>query len=255
MNIHLLIELTKRDFIDRYSGSILGVSWSFIWPMVNIFIYTVIFSKVMGARLPGVSNAYSYGTYLVAGLVPWMAFASTMSRASCVFVEKKHIISKIRVSLPSLPLYVVLSESITFVITFSIFILFLFLTSSPFSNTMLLLPVIYLAQQLFAYALSFFIAIFHVFFRDLKEVVGIIVQIWFWFTPIVYVVDIVPEYVRDYLVYNPAYLFIRAYQDIFIFGRLPNFIYLAILIFLSLAILLLSYYLFKKLEKDIRDFI
>ena len=121
-----MIELTKRDFTERYSGSVLGVFWTFIWPLVNIFVYTVIFSQVMGARLHGASSTtYSYGIYLIAGILPWTAFANTVSRSATIFVDKKTIISKIKVSLPSLPLYIVMSESITFLITLFIYMVFL----------------------------------------------------------------------------------------------------------------------------------
>lgn len=253
MNLSLLIELTKKDFTEKYSGSVLGVIWSFIWPLVNIFIYTIIFAKVMGARLPGDSSTYSYGIYLVAGLVPWTLFASTVSRTSTLFVDKKHIITKIRVSLPTLPLYIVMSESITFIITLSFYIIFLIITGTQLHKTLILLPFIFLIQQIFAFALGFFIAILHVFIRDLKEVIGIVLQLWFWFTPIVYVVDIVPDYVKGYFSYNPTYMFVKAYQDIFIFGQITNFNYLIRLTVLSHLLLLISYLIFKRLEKDVRD--
>lgn len=253
MNIRLLIELTKRDFTERYTGSVLGVFWSFIWPLVNIFVYIVIFSKVMGAKLPGVSSTYSYGIYLIAGLVPWTAFVNTVSRAATVFADKKNIISKIRVSLPSLPLFVVMSESITFTITLLIVIIFLLIMGTPLNKLLLFIPAIYLIQQTFAYSLGFLIAIFHVFIRDLKEVTGLTLQIWFWFTPIVYVSDILPGFVKEVIVYNPAFLFINAYHDVFVFRKSPNFLHLLCLTILSCLILLSAYLIFKRLEKEIRD--
>jgi lipopolysaccharide transport system permease protein len=255
MQLNLLLSLTKRDFTERYSGSVLGVFWSFIWPLISILIYTVIFAKIMGARLPGVSSTYSYGIYLVAGLVPWTAFANTVSRASTVFVDRKHIISKISVSLPSFPLFIVLSESITFVITLFLYFLFLLFTGAPLNKVILFLPFIYFVQQVFAYALGFFIAIFHVFIKDLKEVTGIVLQLWFWFTPIVYVHDILPDYAKKLILYNPAFLFVKAYQDIFVFQQLPKLNSLILLVFIGHSLLLVTYLLFKKLEKDVRDFI
>ena len=169
MNLSLLIELTKRDFTERYSGSVLGVFWTFLWPLVYIFVYIVIFSQIMGARLQGSSSTYSYGIYLVAGILPWTAFANTVSRSATVLVDKKHIISKIRVNLTSLPLYVVMSESITFLITLTIYVLFLIVTNAPVHKTVFLLPAVYLVQQIFAFSLGFLISIFHVFVRDLKD--------------------------------------------------------------------------------------
>ena len=128
MNFSLIIELAKRDFIERYSGSALGFVWSFIYPLINILIYMVIFGSLMGARLPGMSSVWGYGIYLVAGLVPWTAFANTVTRASTVFLDKKNIIAKIRIDLPTLPLFILISESVTFVVTLVIFLIILALT-------------------------------------------------------------------------------------------------------------------------------
>ena len=255
MNLSLLIELTKRDFTERYSGSVLGVFWTFIWPLVNIFVYTVIFSQVMGARLQGASSTYSYGIYLIAGILPWTAFANTVSRSATIFADKKGIISKINVSLPSLPLYIVMSESITFLITLFIYMVFLLMTGTPLRITLVFLPVIYLVQQIFAFSLGFFITIFHVFIRDLKEITGIVLQIWFWFTPIVYVYDILPALAKKLVVFNPAFLFIKAYQDVFVLNHVPDFINLMRLSIMAHLLLLAGYVIFKKLERDIRDFL
>ena len=255
MNLRLLIELTKRDFIEKYSGSTLGFVWSFIYPLISIFIYMIIFGTLMGARLPGMASVYGYGIYLVAGLVPWTAFANTVSRSSTVFIDKKNIITKIHLDLPMLPLFIVASESITFIITFVIFTIILLLSGFPISIYCALIPVIYFVQQVFAYALGFFIGMFVVFLRDLKEVVIIGFQIWFWFTPIVYVFDILPPIAQKILILNPALAFISAYHDIFVFQRIPSFFYLAVLLFIGIFVLIVDFLIFRKLEKDIRDFI
>lgn len=255
MNFNLIIDLTKRDFIERYSGSALGFVWSFIYPLINILIYMIIFGSLMGARLPGMSSVWGYGIYLIAGLVPWTAFANTITRSSTVFLDKKNIISKIRVDLPTLPLFIVLSETITFCVTFVIFLCILLITGFAFTPILLFIPIIYLIQQIFAYALGFFLAIFVVFLRDLKEVVVIAFQIWFWFTPIVYVYEILPPLAQQVLILNPALSFISAYHDIFIFGHVPSFLYLTIVLVLSCLLIVIDYLIFRKLERDIRDFI
>jgi lipopolysaccharide transport system permease protein len=255
MNFSLIIELTKRDFIERYSGSALGFSWSFIYPLINILIYMVIFGSLMGARLPGTSSVWGYGVYLIAGLIPWTAFANTVTRGSTVFPDKKHIISKIRVDLPSLPLFIVLSETITFCVTFAIFLLILSVTGYPISPLLLFIPVIYVIQQVFAYALGFFLAMFVVFLRDLKEVVSIAFQIWFWFTPIVYTFDILPPIAQQVLFWNPMLAVVSGYHDILVYGREPSFLYLALVLVTSIILILGDYMIFRKLEKDIRDFV
>jgi lipopolysaccharide transport system permease protein len=255
VNLSLIIELAKRDFTERYSGSALGFVWSFIYPLITILIYMIIFGNLMGARLPGTSSIWGYGIYLVAGLVPWTAFANTVTRASTVFLDKKNIIAKIHVDLPTLPLYIVLAESITFVVTMVIFIVILTLTGFHLTLYLLLIPVIYLIQQLFAYALGFFLVMFVVFLRDLKEVVSIGLQIWFWFTPIVYVFEILPQWAQEILIWNPMLAVVSAYHDIFVYQQMPSFYYLTLVLILSIGLIAADYLIFKKLEKDIRDFI
>jgi lipopolysaccharide transport system permease protein len=215
----------------------------------------IIFGSLMGARLPGMSSVWGYGVYLISGLIPWTAFSNTVTRSSTVFLDKKNIIAKIRIDLPKLPVFIVFSETITFVVTLVIFFGILLITGYSFSPYLLFIPVIYLIQQLFAYSLGFFLAMFVVFLRDLREVVTIGVQIWFWFTPIVYVFEILPPLAQQILIWNPALAFISAYHDIFVLQKMPSFTYLSIVLIISIVLIALDYTIFKKLEKDIRDFI
>ncbi len=254
-SVGLILELAKRDLTERYSGATLGVIWNFIYPLVSIVIYVVIFSSIMGARLPGSSSVYSYGIYLVAGIIPWTAFANTISRMSSVYLEKKHIITKIHVDLRTFPAFIVVSETITFAVTMGIFFAFLLATGSEITYLIAFLPLIYLIQQLFAYSIGFFVGIFVVFLRDVKEMVAVIIQFWFWFTPIVYVYEILPEFTQQILIYNPALAFISGYQDIFVFQRVPGLSYLGLVFILSICLLLVANFIFTRLEKDIRDFI
>jgi lipopolysaccharide transport system permease protein len=215
----------------------------------------IIFGNLMGARLPGTSSVWGYGVYLIAGLIPWTAFANTVTRSSTVFLDKKNIITKIHLDLPTLPLFIVLSETITFIVTLVIFLGILLVTRFSVSQFLLLIPVIYFIQQLFGYALGFFLGMIVVFLRDLKEVVTIGVQIWFWFTPIVYVFEILPPLAQQILFWNPALAFISAYHDIFILQKMPSFLFLSLVLFMSIALIVMDYIIFKKLEKDIRDFL
>lgn len=256
MTLSLLLAFTRQDFVDRYSGSAFGALWAFIHPLVMIFIFTVIFANVMGARLPGVSSVYSYSIYLVAGLLPWLAFANTLTRSASVFLDKRHIISKVHIGLPYLPIYIVLSETLTFLISLSIFMGFLLLSGTVPGKTLLLVPFIFLSQQILAFALGLLLGILNVFLRDIKEMVTVLLTFWFWLTPIVWVPSIAPQwvqYLQEYL--NPAYQFIHAYQSIFAYGQMPDFAGLTRLVILAHVVLLGAWLLFKALEKDIRDFI
>jgi len=172
INLNLLLELSKRDFLERYSGSIIGIWWSFIWPFINILIYTLIFSKVMSAKISEIPSTYSYGIYLASGIIPWMAFSNTISRSVNIFIEKKYIISKIPIQLPIFPLSVAISESITFLISFFILILFLIILSIKPTICFFVVPLSYIFQQILALSLGLIFATLNVFIRDIKEVVN-----------------------------------------------------------------------------------
>lgn len=255
LSAHLIWDLTKRDFSERFAGSILGAVWAFIWPLVNLFIYIVIFGQFMGGRLPGSSDVYAYSIYLSVGLIPWTCFAASISRSATVFLDKKPIISKVDVSLPSLLVFINLSETITLIITSAFLFAFLIATDYAFSLKLLLFPFIFYLQQILAFGLGLLSATLTVFLRDLKEVVGIILQLWFWFTPIVYVTNILPDEVKTFLVFSPTFIITESYHRIFVFNDYPVVSSLVILTAIAHFILFASYALFRALEKDVRDFL
>lgn len=253
MNPSLIAELTRRDLTERYAGSALGTAWSLIWPLVMILIYTVVFSQVMGARLAGSDSAFGYGIYLVAGILPWTAFANTVSRVSTVYVDRAYILTKVRLPLGRLPLFVVLAETVILGIAFGLFLVFLAVTGSLPGWQLLWVPMLFALVQLFAYALGLFVAMFNVFLRDLKELVGVVLQLWFWLTPIVYVTEILPDWVKALIQYNPAFLFVDAFHQVFVYHRAPDPMGLLALALLGLGLLALDRWLLGRLERDIRD--
>jgi len=258
MNLPLIYNFTKQDLVDRYSGSVLGGLWSFIFPLVNIIIFVLIFSKIMGAKLEAFGaefSDYGYSIYLVSGVLAWNAFAGILGRITNIFRDKAGLIGKVNISLIYLPIYVVISETIIFVISLVLFLFFLILIGFPITQEWLILPVLYLLQVLFAYALGFLFAVLSVFIRDVKEFVNVILQLWFWFTPVVYVINILPDNLQFFFQLNPMFLLMNAYRDIVVYHKPPEIMGLSFLFLFSIILLTLTLYIFKKLEKDIRDFI
>jgi lipopolysaccharide transport system permease protein len=254
-NSALIIELVKRDFTERFSGSILGSAWAVIFPIVNLAIYIIVFGKIMGGRLAGESYLYSYSVYLTVGLLPWTAFANTLARSTSVFIDTKHLISKMQISLPSLLVYIALSETITFMVTMVFFLVFLLGTDFQFSMKILLLPVLLYLQQVFAFGLGMFAATLTVFIKDCKQAVSVLLQVWFWVTPIVYLKEILPVFLKKLLLYNPMYVIIDSYQTVFIPQHEINYFGLAIMAVFFHGIVIAAFMIFRALEKDIRDFL
>lgn len=255
MNLALIFELTKRDFTERFAGSVLGSFWAVIWPLVDLFIYMIIFGQLMGGRLPGDSGIYTYGVYLSVGLIPWKCFSGTVMRSTSVFLDRKNIISKLKVSLPSLLIYINLAEMITCFISCGLLTLFLVVTRYEVHAKILLVPFIFYLQQALALGLGLLAAVLTVFIRDIKEITGVALQFWFWFTPIVYVYDILPELAKNMLGYNPAYIIIEAYHRIMVFNAYPDAGPLLTLAVITHGLMVVAYLVFRYLEKDIRDFL
>jgi lipopolysaccharide transport system permease protein len=215
----------------------------------------MVFSGIMNPKLSGAEHRFSYSIYLISALLPWMAFSTTISRCTTVFVDKKNIISKINLSLPSMPLFINLSETITLFISITFFLVFLIIIGHGFSEYYLLIPFIFMLQQLLAYAVGLILAVLTVFIRDMKEIVGIVLQLWFWFTPIVYVKEILPGWVKKFIVFNPVFILADSFQNIFLRNSLPDIKLLIILTAVTFFLLFLSYFIYIRLESDVKDFL
>ncbi|TFH86504.1 ABC transporter permease [Billgrantia azerbaijanica] len=258
MNASLLLHLTRQDLVDRYAGSILGAAWTFIMPLVNILIFTLIFSRIMGMRLGelGVElGQYTYSVYLVIGVLAWNLFANTLTRVTHVFHDKAPIIGKVNVSLLALPLYILLSELTIYAIANGFFIVFLLLIDFEFTWLWLLWPLILAVMLTLAYAIGLIFATLSVFIRDIKQFVGVLTQLWFWLTPIVYVITILPERWTALFVLNPFYHVVNALRDALMLQRVPAVAPMLALLLLALGLLVFGLWLGRRLERDIRDFL
>lgn len=258
MNWNLIFNFTRQDLIDRHSASVLGAAWTFILPLINILIFTLIFSRLMGMRLQGMGQdlgPYGYSIFLVSGLLAWNCFSTTLNRVTQVFHDKAHLIGKVRLSLWSLPVYVLLSETMLYLIANVFFFSFLLLIGFDIPVTLFWWVPVFLIMQLLAYALGLACAILSVFLRDIKEVVGVVLQIWFWLTPIVYVPDVLPAPVLRLLLLNPFFHIAGAFRDTLIGAQAPDLFALGLLATIGAAVLLAAVWVGRRLERDIRDFL
>lgn len=244
--------------MDRYAGSVLGGAWSFFLPLAQILIFALVFSKIMGARLEAFGqqfSEYAYSIYLIAGMLPWVSFANTILRTTTVFRDKAFLISKVQVSLKCLPAYILISEAAIFGISMVLYALFLLLIGFPVDHHWLFLPLVYLVQQIFAYGLAFGLAVLSVFIKDIREFINIAIQLWFWLTPIVYVVNILPPGYQQLVAFNPFFTLVNSYRDLIIHHQMPDFLPLAIVVCVGCVLLGLSLALCGRVEKELRDFL
>lgn len=249
----LLWNFVVRDFKSRYAGSVIGIFWNVIHPLTLIMIYIVVFSRFMGARLPGSSDAYSYSIYLCAGLLPWNAFAEVISRSTTVFLDQAHLLKKVSFPKKLLGGAVVLSSVMNFLIGYSIFFLFLVLTGHRVGWASLILPALLLFQFVFAFGLGLILSTLNVFFRDVSQFTGVGLQFWFWLTPIVYLEEVLPGIARSLVHLNPLYYFVTGYHTVIVHNVLPSWSLIGMAGALSLAALVGGSLVFFQLKDEIVD--
>lgn len=236
----------KREFQSKYRNSLLGMGWSVINPLAMIVVYTVIFSQVMKAKLPGLDTTFAYSIYLCSGVLTWGLFSEMMTRSQNLFLDNANLLKKINFPRIILPIVVVLSSVLNFSIVSSLFIFFLLL-SGNFPGWVILasIPIIVL-QIVFTMGLGMVVGVLNVFFRDIGQFSGIILQFWFWLTPVVYPASILPDAIKPYLSLNPMAVIIESYQTIFVNQKWPDWSSLWPTILLALTLCLLGMHLFRK---------
>jgi lipopolysaccharide transport system permease protein len=212
----------KREFQAKYSNSLLGAAWTVINPLAMIVVYTVVFSQIMRAKLPGIDSKFAYSIYLCAGVLTWAFFSETVSRAQNVFLENANLLKKISFPRLCLPVIVVANASLNFAIIFGLFTIFLIASGSfPGMVYLAMIPLL-LIQVLFSVGLGITLGVLNVFFRDVGQLFGVVLQFWFWLTPVVYPINILPVFVRDALRFNPTTNLITSYQGILVNGQWPD---------------------------------
>ena len=249
-----IYEMVKREFRGRYTRSLLGGLWAIIDPLSMIFIYTLIFSQLMSSRLPGVNDIWGYSIHLCAGIITWEYFIEVINRAQNMFLDQANLLKKINFPRSTLPMIVLLTATINFMIIFGLLLLFLLLIAHfPGWVVLGILPLLVI-QQTIALGLGLILGTLNVFFRDISYMTGIILRFWFWLTPIVYPITILPDTVRDIVLYwNPMSIFIVGYQQILLTKTLPIWLDYLPYCFLAMALLAIGFFVYSKLSAEMTD--
>ena len=248
-----ILSMVKREFRGRYLGSLFGSVWSILNPLAMIFIYTVIFSKVMRARLVASNDTWAYGVFLCSGLLTWNYFSEVLLRCQTMFIEQAGLLKKVHFPRIALPVIILFSSTLNFIIIFGIFLIFLLITGRfPGLSLMGLLPLI-LIQQTFALGLGSLLGTMNVFFRDIGHFVGIIVQFWFWLTPIIYPMTILPEQIQRMIMLNPMTQLVISYQQILLYNQWPDWGKLQFHLAGALLILAAGFVVFQRLSGELVD--
>jgi lipopolysaccharide transport system permease protein len=243
----------KREFQSKYRNSLFGAAWTVLNPLAMIVVYTVVFSQVMQAKLPGVENTFGYSIYLCAGVLTWGLFADITLRSQNIFLENANLLKKLSFPRVCLPVIVIINALYNFGIIFALFTVFLLITDSfPGLAYVAMLPLVGLLT-IFAIGLGVMLGVLNVFFRDVGQFFGIFIGFWFWLTPIVYPITILPMEGQYLMAYNPMTPLIGAIQDVLVRGSWPLWETLLYPLVLAILFCILGWKLFRKRSGELVD--
>ena len=253
-NRFLLWQLVLRNICIRYKGAFFGLLWSFVQPLLMLCVYTFVFSVVFKSRWGGIeSGRGAFAIIMFCGMALFSVFSESVSSSCRIILGNQNYVKKVIFPLEILPLAQCLS---TFILGFAWLVL-LFLgvvfVYGSLSWTMLLLPLILIPLFLFTCGICFFVASVGVYLRDTQYIVGVILQILFFMTPIFYSIDSVPAEYRWPLQMNPLTILIEECRRVFLFGKLPNWSFLSFAFLIGIVVLHLGFVWFYKTKRGFAD--
>lgn len=233
----------KKDIGGKYKHSFLGVLWSFFNPLLQIAVYAIIFPLIMRNQIP------NYTLFMVCGLIPWTYFSTVLNRASFIMIENGNILKKVYFPREILPISLVMSETVNFLISSIIILAFVIINGTGLSIYILFYPLVLLVQFVLLLGISLIFSSVTVYFRDLQHFIGVALQLFFYATPIVYSIDAIPENFRWILKFNPMTYIIEGYRDIFYSKSIPDIKMLGIILVIGIIVTVIGYLIFNKLQK------
>lgn len=226
--------LVIRELKARYRGTVFGFFWSFLNPLLLMAVYVLIFSVFMRFQME------NYASFVFCGQLAWIWFASSLSESAYSIINNGGLLKKVYFPAEIFPLIYIGSNLMHFFFSFPLLILFLLLNKIELSYLVLLLPFLWFLQLLFTFGCGLIISSLTVIFRDLLYIIPNILTLWFFLTPIIYPVSMIPDKFKILLHINPIALLITSYQDILFFSRFPQVENIIIFGIISLIIFMIG---------------
>lgn len=211
-NRYLLQELVWRDVRARYIGSLVGLFWSVLNPLLQLLLYTLIFSVVLDVRFSERATTGEFAQLLFGALLPWMALQESTTRCARSFVDHSNLIQKIRFPLEIIPFSVAASSFIHQLLGTGVFVIILVFNQSLNFRLFPLLFLLFIFQIILMYGIGLTVACIHVYFRDVAQILGVLFMLLFWLTPIVYPKSLAPDTFQWILHLNPLTHMVEAYR-------------------------------------------
>ncbi|MGD1913445.1 MAG: ABC transporter permease [Rivularia sp. (in: cyanobacteria)] len=256
--IDLLRTLVRRDLEARYKGSVLGNLWSLVNPLSQLLIYTYVFSVILKVKLslkglPANDNV-SFGLWLFAGLLPWIAFSTGLLQSASSVISQPNLVKKVVFPLSLLPLVPILSAFVESSFGLMMLIFFVALSSGTLHTTLGLLPLVWVPQLLLTAGLGYLVAGLTVFLRDIPQTLNVILNIWFYATPVVYPATSIPESWQSWVLWlNPLAAIVEIYRDFVLVGEVKHWGELGVASTISVIIFFVGISAYRRLRPAFAD--
>ena len=249
----LLFQLVRRDFQQRFVGSAVGWIWGLIHPLVLLVSWWFVFGRLLQFKLPPDAVTDNYPLFLFAGMLPWLLFSETVQRSATSLLDQANLITKTVFPSEIVPVSVFLSSVVSHGLALGLVIAAAGVMLNKISVFLLLLPVYVLTIGLLAVGVGWIVASLHVFQRDTAQVLAVILQFWFWLTPIFLTEDRYTGKAHWLLVANPLYYIVRSYRFLLLTSRVPDLADLAVATAYGAAAFFLGGLFFRYMKRGFAD--
>jgi lipopolysaccharide transport system permease protein len=243
----LLVTLVAREMKVRYKRSILGIAWSLLTPLAQLSVFYLIWNVLLPLNIP------NYLPFLFCGMLVWAWFQGALYQATAAIVDNRELIKHPGFPIAVLPMVTVASHLIQFLLALPILLFIIVVDGNRLTSAVLGLPLVIALQFFLILSLAYFTATFHVTFRDTQHLVGVLLNLFFFLTPVFYDAQAIPAQYQAFYRLNPMMHVIEAYRAILLTGTLPDPSVLLILSAVTIGILLLSYYVFTRASYRFAD--
>lgn len=256
-NIYAYRELLKtnikKDIRGKYKGSFLGVLWSFINPLLQVLVYAIVFPFLMGTR--GVTTGDNYVVYLITGIIPWTLFITIIQQGTTCIKANEGIIKKVYFPREILVISQACSALVNFFISCVIILAFCLFYGVGISYHLIFIPVLAFVETLLSLGIAFALSAINVYVQDIEYIVGFVLNMGFYASPIVYRIEMFSSSSILYTLiqYNPITMLIQAYRDVFVQHVFPSVQTVGFLLIIGIVVLLIGFGIFKKLEKGFAE--
>jgi lipopolysaccharide transport system permease protein len=250
---HFILAAITGEMKSRFVRSKIGAAWHILHPLAQATIFALVLSKILGARLGGVDNEAAYAIYLMSGIAAWSLFTEIVNRCLTVFIEYGNTLKKIAFPRIALPIIVLGSALLNHaLLLLAVAVVFLGFGHIP-SVHWVALPLGLLITIVMGFGMGIALGIFNVYSRDIGQVMAVVLQMWFWLTPIIYTRDLLPEGIARFVSANPMTPIVEYYQQVLLYQQWPDITTLAYPAGLALVLGLFSAVLFQRASPELVD--